>query len=149
VGPKLLDQKSRDRAYRLHVFFVGWLGGSLEDDPGTFSRLDEVLAPEFEMISPDGELITREQMEDGLRPAHGVHAGLTRPFRIRITNYRGRSLSREIYLATYEEWQLIDGVTRGRLSTAVFRNRKGTPNGVEWVHLHETWMSNSNRDAIR
>jgi len=144
-----MDERCRAEVEQLHAFFVGWLGGTIESDPGTFSRLDDVLAVEFEMISPDGELITREQMKAGLMPAYGVHAGLTRPFRIRITDYHGRSLSRDLHLATYEEWQLIDGETRGRLSTAVFRNRKGTPNGVEWVHLHETWMPKSNGGAGR
>jgi hypothetical protein len=52
-------------------------------------------------------------------------------------------------LATYEEWQVIEGETRGRLSTALFRNREGTPNGIEWVHLHETWMSDSKSEAVR
>ena len=142
-----MDDRCRTEVEQLHVFFVGWMGGTIEADPGAFRRLDDVLAAEFEMVSPDGEQITRDQLVAGLMAAHGVHAGRTRPFRIRITNYRGLSLSNDMHLATYEEWQVIDGETRGRLSTALFRNRKGTPNGVEWVHLHETWMTDAKREA--
>ena len=128
-----MDDRCRAEVEQLHFFFEGWMGGTLEADPETFRRLGDVLAPEFEMISPGGERTTRDELVAGLMPAHG-------PFRIRIANYRGRSLSKEMHLITYEEWQVIDGETRGRLSTALLRNRKGTPNGVEWVHLHETWM---------
>lgn len=144
-----MDDRCRAEVEQLHEFFVGWMGGTLEADPGVFRRLDDVLASEFEMISPDGEQIGRAQLAGGLMSAHGVHAGRTRPFRIRIANYRGRPLGRNLLLATYEEWQVIEGETRGRLSTALFRNREGTPNGVEWIHLHETWMSDSKREASR
>ena len=144
-----MDDRCRTEVEQLHEFFVGWMGGTLEADPDTFRRLDDVLASEFEMISPDGALISRDQLAAGLLPAHGVHAGRSRPFRIRIANYRGCSMGKTMHLATYEEWQVIDGETRGRLSTALFRNRKGTPNGVEWVHLHETWMPGSMQEAGR
>jgi hypothetical protein len=135
-----MDDRCRAEVEQLHVFFEAWMSGTLEADPETFRRLSDVLAPEFEMISPYGDRTTRDELVAGLMPAHGIHAGRTRPFRIRIANYRGRSLSKEMHLVTYEEWQVIDGETRGRLSTALLRNREGTPNGVEWVHLHETWM---------
>jgi len=139
-----MDDRCRAEVEQLHEFFTGWMGGTLEADPGTFHRLDDALAAEFEMISPDGLLIGREQLTAGLMAAHGVHAGRTRPFRIIVTNYRGRSLGKHLHLSTYEEWQVIDGETRRRVSTALFRDREGAPNGVEWVHLHETWMSDSN-----
>lgn len=144
-----MDDRCRTEVEQLHEFFVGWMSGRLEADPGTFRRLDDVLAAEFEMVSPDGERIMRDQLTSGLLSAHGVHAGRTRPFRIRIVNYRGHPLDRNLLLATYEEWQVIEGETRGRLSTALFRNRKGTPNGVEWVHLQETWKPASGGEAGR
>ncbi|MFX0092506.1 MAG: hypothetical protein ACFFBD_12150 [Candidatus Hodarchaeota archaeon] len=43
-------------------------------------------------------------------------------------------------MTTYEEWQEIDGQTIARLSTALFRKCFDAPNGVEWLHAHETWL---------
>jgi hypothetical protein len=36
----------------------------------------------------------------------------------------------------------MEGESRGRLSTALFRERDDTPNGVEWLHVHEVWIEN-------
>jgi hypothetical protein len=135
-----MDERCRAEVEQLHDFLQGWMGGTLQADPGTFRRLADVLASDFEMISPDGEPVSRDQMIAGLLPAHGVHAGRSQRFRISITDYRGRAVGKDLHVATYREWQVVDGETRGRLSTALFRSRAGTPNGVEWVHLHETWI---------
>ena len=45
----------------------------------------------------------------------------------------------ELALATYEEWQEIDGKINARLSTVLLRAKADAPNGVEWLHVHETW----------
>jgi hypothetical protein len=46
-----------------------------------------------------------------------------------------------LVLATYEEWQRqADGSGSGRLSSVVFRQQPGTPNGLLWLHVHETWL---------
>ena len=44
------------------------------------------------------------------------------------------------FVAAYEEWQTKDGPPKGRSSTAVMRPRAGTPNGLEWLHVEETWL---------
>ena len=52
-----------------------------------------------------------------------------------------RSVSDKLALATYVEWQEVEGQTNSRLSTALFRGKVGTPNNVEWLHVHETWLA--------
>jgi hypothetical protein len=46
----------------------------------------------------------------------------------------------EMAVMTYHELQLNDGVPNQRLSTVVFRQDPAAPNGLVWVHVHETWM---------
>ncbi len=36
--------------------------------------------------------------------------------------------------------QARSGETTGRRASAHLRRKDGTPNGVEWLHLHETWL---------
>jgi hypothetical protein len=95
-----------------------------------------VLSAEFERICPRGNRAGRAALLDALRAAHGRKA--PGAFRIEVRDCRGRSPGPGFWLATYEEWQAVEGETSGRLSTALFRERAGTRNGVEWLHVHET-----------
>jgi hypothetical protein len=73
------------------------------------------------------------------RAAYGGQANTE--FRIWIEQPAARRLSGDLWLVTYEEWQ-NDGVGQinGRLSSALFTARAGMPNGVAWLHVHETWL---------
>lgn len=122
----------------LHQFFQGWGEGALADTDETFRRLSSVLADDFELVTPEGRVIAKDPLLEGLRSSHGARRG--RGYRIRIENERARSIGEGLHLVVYEEWQELEGEARGRLSTAVLRSRAGTPNGVEWLHVHETWL---------
>ena len=135
-----LDERCRAEVIGLHQFLQGWLGGTIEPTEESLHRFSTVLAPEFEIITPGGERIGRDSLIAGMRDAHGARAGSAPPFRIRIEAYEGKPLGPDLRLVTYEEWQEADGRRRGRLSSALFRTRGETPHGVEWVHLHETWI---------
>ena len=120
----------RNEIIDLHTFFERWLSGETED----LSRCEAVLADEFTMIGPGGRLIDRATLLDNLREAHGARA-----VGIRIENFTVREID-GLCLATYEEWQDEEGEVRGRLSTALFHARDDAPHGVEWLHVHETWL---------
>jgi hypothetical protein len=132
--------RCEDEILELHRFFERWFRGEIEDSPETFARLSEVLSERFRMITPGGERVERRQLLEGVRQRHGSHGGPGRSYRIRIDNVEGRYRDAAVALMTYEEWQEVDGQTRGRLSSALFREREDTPCGVEWLHLHETWL---------
>jgi len=129
-----------DEIVGLHRFFEQWLTGELDDSPETFARLSDVLSERFQMIGPDGEKQERRQVLAGVRNRYGAHRGSSRAFRIRIRQVEGRYRDAAVALMTYEEWQETDGSVRGRASSALFRERADTPCGVEWLHLHETWL---------
>lgn len=124
----------------LHQFFEDWFNGKLDNNETEFDRFDAVMAADFEIINPAGVSSSRAGIIDRLQGSHGFQSGATEPMRIWIENVRSRALSGELHLVTYEEWQETEGVTRGRLSTAIFSNKAGTPNGVQWHHVHETWL---------
>ncbi len=125
----------------LHQFFVEWMTGVLPRNEKAFGRFMQVIAGGFVIISPDGRLTERAPLIEELEAAHGVHAGPSKDFKIRIEDYRCLHMEGDLCLVTYEEWQEHTGETTGRLSTALFRKRQGTPNGVEWLHVHETWLA--------
>lgn len=118
----------------LHEFFQSWYRGETRD----FSRVEQALHPDFNLISPKGVVRTREQLLQEIHRGGGGRAGAD--FEIWITNCTCRVVEFGLALMTYEEWQRLDDRKAGRLSSALFRVKAETPNGVEWMHLHETWL---------
>lgn len=118
----------------LHEFFADWIGGAVERSPEAFGRLERALAEAFSFITPSAELLDREAVLGAVRDAHGTRPGL----RIRIRRPRLLHAAADYLVATYEEWQEVEGERTGRLSTVVFRSRSTAPNGLSWLHVHET-----------
>jgi hypothetical protein len=120
----------------LHHFFQGWLSGTLPATDAAFARLAAATASEFMLITPAGEVIVRELLLSQLRAAHGSR----HDWRMWIERAQLRCQSGDLTVATYEEWQQTVARTTMRISTVVFRHRRDTPNGLTWLHVHETWL---------
>jgi hypothetical protein len=120
----------------LHEFFQKWFNGEVPDTDASFERFAGVLAPTFHIISPDGTVHDKASTLPVVRGGHG-RGGM----RIWIRNYEHRLLiGGSVAMATYEEWQETEEGTRGLLSTALLEQADGTPNGLRWLHVHETWL---------
>ena len=91
-----------------------------------------MLADSFVMIGPDGRTSNVQQVRSFVEAAYG-----RRPTEFRIRNVAVRPRTS---VCTYEEWQIADGITTGRISTAVMMPEPAMPNGLRWMHLHETWL---------
>ncbi len=140
-GTRESEQRMREACLRevveLHEFFQKWLSGEVPLRASNLERVGRALAKDFEIVSPAGNLTRRAQLLESLESRHGTFR--EPPLRIWVENIRGRGLGEGLYLVTYEEWQQVGGQPkRGRLSTAVFRREPSAPQGVQWVHVHET-----------
>ncbi len=113
----------------------------MPDDAASFNRFDGVLAEDFEIIGPTGNLTERAAVILALRSGHGRSAGES--FTIEVRDVRSRTVGGGLVLVTYEEHQTTGEEHRGWLSSALFRARQGHPNRVEWLHVHETYLSDS------
>lgn len=120
----------------LHEFFQGWLDGTLPPTDAAFARLVDSTGAQFTLISPSGELATREALLRDLRAAHGSRPG----WRMWIERAQLRCQRGGLAVATYEEWQQDAAGTTARISTAVLAEQAGAPNGLAWLHVHETWL---------
>jgi hypothetical protein len=120
----------------LHQFFQDWFTGSIPQTETNFARVTSALAPGFVLISPDGSLAEYATVIDWLRNGYATRPG----FRLWVEKIVLRHTSSELALATYEEWQQRDDRITARLSSALFCHRPDAPNGVEWLHVHETWL---------
>lgn len=113
----------------LHSFFERWFDGTAE--PSEVDRLD-VLDGSFHMVGPDGHVHNVDQVRSAIEDGYG-----RRTMQIEIRNVR---VHPSAPTGTYEEWQTIDGEITGRISSAVMSGDPSTPNGLRWMHLHETWL---------
>ncbi len=121
-----------------HEALTGWFSGTLPRTEQGFSGLAGVIAEDFTLISPRGVVDQAAPLLAEIEGVHGVQSGVR--FSIRIENCRLRFADGPHCLGTYEEWQEREGVTTARLSTVLFRVRTDRRNGLEWLHLHETWL---------
>jgi len=121
---------------QLHELFATWIGGADEQAEDALGRLERALAETFTFITPSGELLDREGILGAVRGARGARPGLA----IRIRESRLLHSAGDCLVVAYEEWQEAAGERTGRLSTVVFRRRAAAPNGLTWLHVHETWI---------
>ena len=121
----------------LHKFFQDWYNNQLAPTDENFARCADVLAPDFSIIFPNGKRILRGPLLNGLRRAHNTHTGM----RIWIKNIQELHQIGDLIIATYEEWQEVEGKVTARLSSVLFQKSDSTSNGLLWLHVHETWIN--------
>ena len=129
-----MRQRCEREVTELHRFFEDWFCGRCTD----FARAEAALAPDFVQISPRGETNDRAALLAGLRDAAGCRRD--DDFEIRIEDLTVRVVEFGLALVTYREWQRLGAREAGRFSTALFRVERDAPCGVQWLHLHETWL---------
>jgi hypothetical protein len=121
----------------LHDFFVNWLHGKLPNTPQAFHRVEHVLSPDFLLISPDGKITNNKSLLTSIRAAHGARPSLN----MWIESVQLQQQIDNLLIVTYEEWQRENDNTTARISTAVFRVESNAPQGLRWLHVHETWLA--------
>lgn len=131
-----MENRCQKEIVELHQFFQDWFNGHRQPTEENFARVADVLNDEFIYIDPGGRLTEYAALMGRLRRA----ANTRRNFKIWIENFRFHRQEGDLALATYEEWQEDAGATSVRLSTVLFREKANTPNRLEWLHVHETWL---------
>lgn len=120
----------------LHRFFVDWF---VEARAGAvdFSRFEAVMGEGLTMVAPSGHILDREAVVGHVRDSR---ATCDDGFAIEIEDIRPGWQTTDTIVVLYVEAQLRGGKHSRRQSSAVFTTSSSAPNGVEWRHLHETWL---------
>jgi hypothetical protein len=82
--------------------------------------------------------VARLPLVSGLRAAWGERPGV----RIWATAVQVLVHHPPLIVARYEERQQLNDQETRRLSTAIFQEAPTAPNGLIWLRVHETWLSN-------
>jgi len=140
------DKQYADRFARevidLHIFFEDWFGGYCENSEQVFAeRLLDRMHGDFNIILPGGMMIYGAHFWPEFRKLYGSNPD----FHISIRAVQQQPLAGDsVYLVNYQEWQrnALQSTPKnnGRLSSAVFVEDSDAPNGINWFHVHETWL---------
>ncbi len=135
-----LEESVRREIEELHEVFEAWLAGT---EGASLDPAETALVEGFRLISPEGRLLERRLLLEGLSRAHG---NMGAEFRIEVRAVSTVALGDRLVLATYEEWQQRgDDERLGRQSSALLRQRPG--GGFDWLHVHETWLPKEKAEA--
>ena len=116
---------------RLHACFERWYHGEEFD----LAEFEDALADDFSFFAPNGASVARTDVVEGVRNAFGSRDIWIRIERPEVLWERGDDL-----LAAYEEWHDHDDYSTARRSTVLLTRDDGTPGGLLWRHVHETWI---------
>jgi hypothetical protein len=119
----------------LHEFFVAWFRPGPAPD---FRACEGAFHPDFRMVTPEGRLLGRSEIIQGIQASRGrLAASLT----IDILDIRTLWQEGDAALLAYIEQQYREDRTTRRRSSALLLRAASAPRGILWRHLQETWES--------
>ena len=136
MSQSLLFARARDEVVSLHEFFVAWYDKATAAATD-FDRFDKVMGPGMKMIPPSGDILERDAVVSYVRSNRATFDG---DYAIEIADVQPAWEAGNTIVVTYIEKQERRGVKTARRASALFVESSSAPNGVEWRHLHETWM---------
>ena len=131
-----LFDRARAEIIAFHQFFVAWYDAPTADNTD-FDRCEQAFGQGFQMIPPTGRVFDRAATIELIRSNRASFNG---DFSIEIADICPAWEASGAILLTYIEKQERRGVRTARRVTALFTESSSAPHGVEWRHLHETWM---------
>jgi len=130
----------------LHKFFVQWFKAEIPQTNENFNthfvQTISESSPPFTLVSPSGVKSSYKDLITDLYNAYACRKG-DDTYTIWIDNVQEQTLGNGLYLMEYEEHQCVSKKHTKRLSTALLRERciSGDITKLEWVRVHETWMT--------
>ena len=131
-----LFNRARDEVVSLHEFFVAWYDRATADATD-FDRFDKVMGAGMKMIPPSGDMLERDAVISYVRNNRATFHG---DYAIEIADIQPAWEAGNAIVVIYIEKQERRGTKTTRRASALFVESSSAPNGVEWRHLHETWM---------
>ena len=133
-----MEKQCRKEIQELHLFFQDWFNGACPKNEKTFARVEKVLSPDFHLITPNGENITKATLIDFLWQNHNTRE--TEHLTIDVEKIKTIRKAKDLCIMTYHEIQASQNTKTRRQSIVVFEASKETPNGVQWAYVQETWI---------
>lgn len=125
-----IGDRARREVEELHAFFGRWYAAPVEAD---LDRVSGALAPEFELLAPSGDLLTRQQLLSELAANRGAYPDLS----ITVEELELSPSRDDEITARYTEVHWEGGKCERRRCCALLRQSARTFNGLEWLAISE------------
>ena len=129
-----MDISWQKEVEELHEFFGKWYRGQVLKE--AFSRVSDVLADEFHIVTPEGHIIEKDMLLQKLRSQHSSMSDME----MKVEDVQLRFIREGMILVTYQEWGQTGQLSKRTMISAVLQSHPDKPNGLEWVHIHESLM---------
>jgi len=135
IGDELsLVERCEREVIELHEFFQSWFCGEIGQEEGHL--LARRFAQNSRLITPDGEVEQFYSLEKRFLSAYGKRPGV----KVWTSHFVPLMITHDSALVKYREWRLFNEELTGRLTTCLFKLNDEAPNGIEWSHIHESWL---------
>ncbi|WP_368517433.1 hypothetical protein [Rhizobium sp.] len=131
-----LFRKASAEVIDFHRFFEAWYDAATADETD-FGRCERTFGQAFHMIPPTGRVFDRAETIELIRANRATFQG---NFAIEISDIHASYETADTIVLTYVEAQMRAEKYSRRQASALFTASSSAPNGVEWQHLHETWL---------
>ena len=112
-------------------FLASYHNASIPDD---VNRLETCFSDNMYLISVSGRKIAKHELIKGIKLSYGS----TKEASYWAENTTIEELGEGYYLAIFTEHRKTKGTTNSRISTSIFVPNQNAPNGVQWLHIHDT-----------
>ena len=125
-----IAERAQQEVCELHAFFGQWYRALV---PPELERVSSALAPEFELLSPRGEILSKQRLIAELLAEHGAYPDL----RISVENVHAVPCANGEVNVRYTEVHVENNVCERRRCCALLRTSDGAANGLAWVAIGE------------
>ncbi|CAM6100642.1 unnamed protein product [Calypogeia fissa] len=120
------------------IYLEKWLRGQVDTSDSGFWRLIHTMDEKSSLVFAHGTEGNAHLTIDGLRSLHGA----VPQFVIWVDRVRVKKLSEGAWSVIFDKWERpTPEELHCKIISSVLVSQAGTPNGLKWVHIHETWLA--------
>ncbi|MEH6345782.1 MAG: hypothetical protein V7785_11895 [Bermanella sp.] len=128
-----LKQRASDEINQWYEMFYQWSRGLCKNEEKFVRPIFDALAEDFHVVLTNGVMMNKHQYWQRLLTLYGSRSGDAPS---RIVNLKLNTIEEDHVLAVFD--LIKDGESNKKFDSALLRLTKGTPNGVEWLYVHES-----------
>lgn len=129
-----MDNNYNQEITELHQFFQDYFSGKIPVE--AIARFEQTLAAGFTLIDSSMTIIGYDAIKQIIQGLHAQRIGRL----IWVENIVLRHDLADIVIVSYEEWQATEEKTTQRACSVVFKKDAAAPNGLLWLHVHESGL---------